>query len=121
MLTLPLNTRLLSSQNYSPFLSRMTKDESSRGRHLIITGRAIILILIIITILICQSLWRKRWRSGEASKTSLSSYYTNDIGVHLTQLIRESVKASIHALKLRHDSVQSHTSRSSRGSGGGWS
>ena len=119
MLTLPLNTRLLSSQNYSPFLSRMTKGESSRGRHLIITGRASILILIIITILICRSLWTKRWRSGEASKMSLLSCYRNDTGVHLTQLIRQSVKVSIHTLKLRHDSLEGHITNRGRRSRGG--
>ena len=40
---------------------------------------------------------------------SLSTGYTTDTGVHLTQLIRERVKASIHALKLRHDGLQGHT------------
>ena len=39
MLTIPLNIRLLSSQNYSPFLSQMTKGKSLRGHHLIITGK----------------------------------------------------------------------------------
>ena len=32
-----------------------------------------------------------------------------DTGVHLTQLITESVKASINALKLRHNGLESHT------------
>ena len=51
MLTLPLNTRLLlSSQNYSLFLSRMTKGKSLRSGHFLIIGRTIILILIIIII-----------------------------------------------------------------------
>ena len=103
MLTLPLNTRLLSvSQNYSLFLSRMTKGKSPRGRHLIITRKASILILII-TILISWSLWRRRWRGSETAKASLSTCYTSYMGVHLTHLISERVKASIHALKLCHD------------------
>ena len=42
------------------------------------------------------------------TKASLSSCYTTDMGVHLTQLISESVKASIHALKLHHDCLQGH-------------
>ena len=50
MLTLPLNTRLLSSQNYSPFLSWMTKGELPKDCHLLITRRASILIFIIIII-----------------------------------------------------------------------
>ena len=96
-------------QNYSPFLSRMTKGKSLRGCHLIITGRASILIITInITILICRSLWRRRWRGDETTKASLSSCYTIDTSVHLTQLISESVKASIYALNLRHDGFQGH-------------
>ena len=124
MLTLPLNTRLLSSsQNYSPFLSRMTKGKSPRGRHLIITGRAIILILIIIVItiiaiLIYQSLRRKRWRSSKTTKVSLSSCNTIDTSV-LTHLITESVKVSIHALKVHHDNLEGHTTIWGRRNGGG--
>ena len=106
ILTLSLSTRLLSTQNYSRFLSRMTKGKSLRGRHLIITGRASILIIItIITILICRSLRRRTRTSGETTEVSLSSCYTIDTGVHLIQLISESVKASIHAMKLRHDGL----------------
>ena len=40
-------------------------------------------------------------------------------GVHLTQLITESVKVSIHALTLCHDSLKSHTTTRRRRSGGG--
>ena len=122
MLTLPLNTRLLSSQNYSPFLSWVTKGKSPRGRHLIITWRASILILLVITIiaiLICWGLWRRRWRSSETTKVSLLSCNTIDIGVHLTQLIRESVKVSIHTLKLRHDNLGGHITNRGRKSKGG--
>ena len=124
MLTLPLNTRLLSSQNYSPFLSRRTKGKSLRGRHLIINDRASILILIIIistiiAILICRSLRRRRWRSGKTTKVSLSSCNTTNTGVHLTQLIIESVKASIRVLKLCNDGLKRHTAIWGRRSGGG--
>ena len=49
MLTLPLSIWLLSIQNYSRFLSQMTKGKSLRSDHLLITEKASILILIIIT------------------------------------------------------------------------
>ena len=49
----------------------------------------------------------------------MSSCYTTDTGVHLTQLIRESVKASIHALKLHYDSLKSHITSQGRRIGGG--
>ena len=100
----------------------MTKGKSLRGRHLIIIGRANILILIIstnIAILICRSLQIRRGRSGETTEVSLSSWNTIDTGVHLTQLITESIKASIHALKLRHDGLKSHTTIWGRRSRGG--
>ena len=124
MLTLPLDTRLLSSsQNYSPLLSWMTKGKSLRGRHLFIIGRASILIFIIIitisSILIIRSLRRRRWRSNEVTKASLSSCDMIDMGGHLTQLVTESVKASINALKLCHDRLESHTTTRRRKSGGG--
>ena len=41
-------------------------------------------------------------------------------GIHLTQLITKSVEASIHALKLHHDVLKSHTRRRRIGSGCGW-
>jgi len=125
MLTLPLDTRLLSSsQNYFHFLSQMTKGKSLRGRHLLITGKASILILIIIIItiiavLIYRSIQRRRGRSGETTEESLLSCNTTDMGVHLTQLITESVKASNHTLKLSHDGLESHTTSRRRRSGGG--
>ena len=89
----------------------MTKGKSLRDLHLVITGRASIIILIItsITILIFRSPWRRRRRSNETTKASLSTCYTTDASVHLTHLIREKVKASIHVLKLCHDSLQGHT------------
>ena len=116
MLTLPLNTRLLSSQNYFPFSSRMTKGKSLRGRHHIIIERVNILI---ITILIYRSLWRRRWKRSETTKATLSSCYTTNTGVHLTHLIGKRVKASIHALKLCHDGLQGHTNYRKRRSKGG--
>ena len=113
-------------QNYFPFLSRMTKDKSPRGHHLIIIGRVSILILIliiivntIITILICRSLRRRRGRSSETTKASLSLCNTTNTGVHLTQLITKSVKVSIHALKLCCDGLKSHTTIRGRRSDGG--
>ena len=42
------------------------------------------------------------------------------MSVHLTQLITESVKASIHVHKLCHDGLKSHFACKRRGSGGGW-
>ena len=41
----------------------------------------------------------RRGRLYEATKASLPSSNTTETGVHLTQLISKSVKASIHALK----------------------
>ena len=99
----------------------MTKGKSPRDRHLIITVRAsihIITIITVLTILIYPSLWRGRRRSTEAIKASLSLWYTTDMGVHLTQLIRESVKTSTHALKLRHDSLEGHITSWGRSRGG---
>ena len=105
MLTLPLRTRLLlSSQNYSLFLSWMTKGKSLRGR-LIITRKASNLILI----LILRSLWRRRWRSNKAIKASPSLCNTTNTGVYLIQLNSKSIKMSIYALKLHHDYLKSHT------------
>ena len=123
MLTLPLNTKLLLFQNYFPFLSRMTKGKSLRGCHII---RVSILILIpiiiistIIAFLICWSLQKRRESSCETTDASLSSCNMTDTGVHLTQLITESVKVSIHALKLPHDGLKSHITTRGRRSGGG--
>ena len=106
----------------------MTKGKSLRNSHLLITGRAstIILISIIITraiiiTLILWSLWRWIWRRGETTHDKLLSCNTTNMGVHLTQLITESVKASIHALKLCHDGLEIHTTRVRRRSVGGWS
>ena len=51
----------------------------------------------------------------------MSSCNTTDTGVHLTQLITECVKVSIHALKLCHDHLKSHTTHRRRRSKYGWS
>ena len=50
-------------------------------------------------------------RLYKATKASLPSSNTTDTGVHLTQLITECVKASIHALKLCQDDLKGHTTR----------
>ena len=49
----------------------------------------------------------------------MSSCNKTDTGVHLTQLIIESVKVSIHALKLHQDGLKRHTTTQRRRSGGG--
>ena len=98
-------------------------DKGSLRGCLIITERADILILIIIitinSILIPRSLWRRRWRSNKATKVILSLCNTTNTGVHLIQLSSESIKVSIHALKLCHDCLKSHTTRRRRMIGGG--
>ena len=94
MLTLLLNTRLLSSKTTSPPLSQ-------RGHHLI--------IITINNILILRSLWRRRWRSNKATKASPSLCNTTNTGVYLIQLNSKSIKMSIYALKLHHDYLKSHT------------
>ena len=43
-----------------------------------------------------------------------------NMGVHLTQLIIESVKASIHVLKLCHNGHESHTTHGGRRCERGW-
>ena len=98
-------------QNYSPFLSWVTKGWVS-SRHLI--GRASISIIIwsviVITIIILsiriRSNWIRWWRSRlkcKAAHSRLPSCNTTDTNVHLIQLCRECIQASIHALQLRHD------------------
>ena len=105
----------------------MTKGKSLRGSHLLVTRRAstIILISIITTkaiiTLILWSLWRWRRRCSETAHDSLLSCDTTNTSVHLTQLITENVKASIHTHKVYHDGLESHSTRRRRRSGGGWS
>ena len=79
------------------------------------TTRAIIITLFL------WNMWRWRWRSDETIYDNLSSCDTTNTGVHLTQLITESVKASIHVHKLCHDGLESHSTHRRRKSGGGWS
>ena len=98
---------------------------SESSRHLIITGWAIIIILSIISTteaiitLILRS--RQRWRGSDCETThhSLLSRNTTDTGVHLTQIISKSVKASIHAHKLCHDGLKCHSTHWRRMSRGG--
>ena len=99
------------------------KRKSLKCCHLLIIGRASILIptiiiSTIIAVLICRSLGKRRGRSSKTTKASLLLCNTTDMGVHLTQLIIESVKESIHALKLCHDSLESHTTTQRRSGGG---
>ena len=99
------------------------------SRHLVSARRASISILIIIIIVIgviiilgCLGcIKRSRGRLRKATKASLPSSNTADIGVHLIHLSSECIKASIHTLKLYYDRIQSHNSHRNRGSGGGWS
>ena len=62
----------------------MTKGKLPRGRHLVITERAIIIIHIItnIVILINRSLWRRRWRESETAKARLSVGNATDLGIN---------------------------------------
>ena len=100
---------------------------STSSRHLIITGRANILVLISITTaetiitLILWSRWRWRCISSETTYGSLSSCNMTNMGVHLTQLITECVKVSIHAHKLCQNGLESHSTHERRRSEGGWS
>ena len=55
----------------------------------------------------------------KATNASLSTGNAIDSGVHLTHLIGEIVKRSIHPLQLRHDGIKSHTSYQGRRSRGG--
>ena len=84
------------------------------SRHLVSAERASISILIIIivvgAIIVLGCLERRRERLYKATKASLPSSNTADTGVHLIQLSRECIKMSIHALKWRHNRVQSYTS-----------
>ena len=80
-------------------------------------------LIIIILILSLKSLW-SRWRrsfKNEATYDCLPSCNTADMDVHLIQLSRECIKASIHALKLRHDVLESHFAQRKGGSGCEWS
>ena len=97
-------------QSYSLFLSRVTKGRVL-NRHLIggssisIIIRSIIIITIILSIRI-RNHWMRWWRSRLKCKIAYSrlpSCNTTDTNVHLIQLRRECIQASIHALQLRHN------------------
>ena len=109
----------------TPIFGHKWQRASNSSNHLVVTGRAIILILIIIgvtiIVLILRCLWKRKGRCHKATKASLPSCNMTDTGVHLTQLITECVKASIHALKLRHDHLEGHTTRRRRRSRCRWS
>ena len=100
---------------------------SISSRHLMITVGAstIILISILITgaiiTLILRGWWRWRGSKNETTHDSLSSCDTTNTGVHLTQLITESVKVSIHAHNLCHDGLKCHSTRRRWRNRGGWS
>ena len=105
----------LISKTILPFCHERQRISKSSS-HLLIIGQANILIPIIIIIirvtiivLVLRCLLRRRGRLYEATKVSLPSSNTVDMGVHLTQLIIECVKVSIHALQLRHDHLEGHT------------
>ena len=111
LLTLVLSTRLLSkTQNYSSFLSRMTKGKTLRGHHLVIIGRVSIILIILI---IKRGLRRRRGRRSKTSHASLSMSNASYSSVHFTHLISESVqmttKVNMHSLKLLHDGLEGHT------------
>ena len=121
----PKNMTTLIPKTTSPFCHEWQKASNS-SIHLVVTERAsirifmLIIIEVTIIILVLKCLWRRRGRCHKATKASLSSCNTTDISVHLTQLITKCVKASIHALKLHHDRLESHTRRRRR-SGWRWS
>ena len=117
----------LISKTTHPF-SQEWQRVSILSRHLIIARWASISILIIIVgviVIVLGCLGRRRKRLHEATKVSLPSRNRADMGVHLIQLITKSIKvsikASIHALKLHHDRMKSHTTSRGRRSRGGWS
>ena len=93
----------LISKTTSPFCHERQRLRVLSG-HLVNTGRASISILIIIivvgVIIVLGFLGRRRGRLHKATKASLPLGNMADMDVHMTQLITEIVKASIHALKL---------------------
>ena len=98
-----------------PLFVMSDKGQVNPSRHLITTRRAIIIILIsiittkAIVTLILKGWWRWRGSDSETTHDSLSSFDMTNMGVHLTQLIAKSVKASIHMHKLCHDGLKSHS------------
>ena len=126
----PISVTTLISKTTPSFCHKWQRVKVS-SRHLVDTGRASISILIIIVVIgviivlgclvVLGCLRRRRGRLHKDTKANLPSGNTAGMGVHLTQLITDIVKASIHALKLHHNRIKSHTTRRRKGSGGGWS
>ena len=106
----------LISITTSPFCHEWQRVSIS-SRHLIIS---IITAEAIIT-LILENRWNWRGSNNETTHDSLSSCDMTNMGVHLTQLITECVKVSIHAHKLCHNGLKSHSTRKRQRSKGGWS
>ena len=107
-----------------PLFVTSDKGASTSSRHLIITRRAIIIILSIINIAGAITLILRCLGRGSHHVTthhSLSSCDTTNTGVHLTQLITKSVKASNNAHKLCHDGLKCHSTHKRQRSRGGWS
>ena len=63
----------------------------------------LIIIIVLKVIIVLGCLGRRIGRLHKATKVSLPSSNTADMGVHLTQLITKYVKVSIHVLQLHHD------------------
>ena len=106
ILTLPIRMTTLISKTTSPFCHEWQRVRVS-SRHLI--GRAsisisiIVITIIIILILRIRSHGRRWLRSSLKSKTTHGCLLLCNTNVHLIQLHRECIWASIHALQLRHD------------------
>ena len=113
ILTLPLSTRLLSKPKLLPIFVTNNKGQvtkrSSSLEELASSSSAPA----------SSSEVSREGRRCKASHASLSTGNANNSGVHLTHLICEIVKTSIHPLKLFHDSIKSHTSYRGRKSRGG--
>ena len=87
ILTLSLTMTTFITKTTLLFLSRVTKGKSVLSRHLVRTRRASISILIIIivgVIIVLRCLGRRRGRLYKATKASMPSSNTADMGVHLT-------------------------------------
>ena len=121
-----MSMTILISKLLPLFVTSDRQRVSISSRHLIITGRASTIILISILMagaiitLILRGWWRWRGSNGETTHDSLLSCDTTNMGVHLTQLIIESVNARNHAHKLCHGCLKCHSTYRRRRSGGGW-
>ena len=122
-LPLPLWVWLLLSETTLPFCHEWQRASKS-SRYLIITRQAIIIILSIINTIGAITLILRCLEKGSHCVTihhNLSLCNMIDTGVHLTQLIAESVKASIHAHKLCHVGLKCDSTHERRRRRGGWS